>query len=222
METPSQRAPGCPWRRTGGVQIGGSLSPVQAAPPSSTLKRGSHWRTLTRSSSRTFPVRHLKNHRSQVKAAWRTPHLRLLLRLLHLLTWTRELQGGVCVAVGSFCKQNIRTIFCGLIIVDTFLVSSSRSSPLPLSPSPPPSSLHSTLGTSPPSDVKPQPPSVTSEATPTLALEYQPLPRREKTCEDLRVEALARQLVRGRSQRMMRLLSSCLLEMTALRQGWAN
>lgn len=110
--------------------------------------------------------------------------------------------------LSSAPSASIRTIFCGLVIVDTFLVSSSRSSPLPPSP---PSSFHSPLGTSLPSDVKPQPPSVTSEATPTLALEYQPLPRREKTCEDLRVEALARQLVRGWSQRMMRSLSPCLL-----------
>ncbi|XP_041815752.1 protein Shroom3 isoform X2 [Chelmon rostratus] len=73
--------------------------------------------------------------------------------------------------------------------------TSSLHSP-PMSPSssifPPPVS---SLIPSP----KPQPSTITSITTSTttnsLGLEYQPLPKREKTSEELRVEALARQLV---------------------------
>lgn len=52
----------------------------------------------------------------------------------------------------------------------------------------------------PPPPLKPQPSSITSITTSStiednLNLDYQPLPKREKTSEELRVEALARQLV---------------------------
>lgn len=55
--------------------------------------------------------------------------------------------------------------------------------------------------------LKPQPSTITSMTTSTttedsLGLEYQPLPKREKTSEELRVEALARQLVGTWSQQL--------------------
>ncbi|XP_078127741.1 protein Shroom3 isoform X3 [Sander vitreus] len=73
----------------------------------------------------------------------------------------------------------------------------ARKSSLPMSPS-------SSIFPSPMSillpSLKPQPSTITSITTSTtakdsLGLEYQPLPKREKTSEELRVEALARQLV---------------------------
>lgn len=42
---------------------------------------------------------------------------------------------------------------------------------------------------------KTQPSTISTVTEESLALEYQPLPKREKTSEELRVEALARQLV---------------------------
>lgn len=45
--------------------------------------------------------------------------------------------------------------------------------------------------------LKPQPSTITTSTTTedSLGLEYQPLPKREKTPEEMRVEVLARQLV---------------------------
>lgn len=112
--------------------------------------------------------------------------------------------GGV---VGAFCKSRNNILWL-LFRIDTFLLLPSRSSPLPPPPSSPSPSLHSPPGPSLPADLKPQPPSGASEPTPTLALEYQPLPRREKTCEDLQVEALTKQLVRRWRQQMFCFLCS--------------
>uniref|UniRef100_H3CBT2 Shroom family member 3 n=1 Tax=Tetraodon nigroviridis TaxID=99883 RepID=H3CBT2_TETNG len=90
------------------------------------------------------------------------------------------------------CRPLLQNPFAALFfLMQTFLLVSSSP------PSSPPSSspLHSPPGPGLPPDLERQPPGVASKAPPAPALEYQPLPRREKTYEDLRVEALAKQLV---------------------------
>lgn len=114
------------------------------------------------------------------------------------------------------CRPLLQNPFAALFfLMQTFLLVSSSP------PSSPPSSspLHSPPGPGLPPDLERQPPGVASKAPPAPALEYQPLPRREKTYEDLRVEALAKQLVRGWSQQT----TFCFLaHCCGLTQRWAN
>lgn len=86
-----------------------------------------------------------------------------------------------------------------LLFLNNYLIPTRKSS----LPSPPISSSSSIFPPPAPSllpSLKPQPSDITSMNISTvtedsLGLEYQPLPKREKTSEELRVEALARQLV---------------------------
>ncbi|XP_034751390.1 protein Shroom3 isoform X2 [Etheostoma cragini] len=79
-------------------------------------------------------------------------------------------------------------------------VISARKSSLHSPPMSPSSSIFPSPMSIPLPSLEPQPSTITSITTSTstkdsLGLEYQPLPKREKTSEELRVEVLARQLV---------------------------
>ncbi|KAG8010943.1 Protein Shroom3 [Nibea albiflora] len=89
---------------------------------------------------------------------------------------------------------------------EVFLQNPAPPSPPPPPPPPPPPAMKETSiffddfpPPPPPLELEPEAGHKTVES---LGLEYQPLPKREKTSEELRVEALAKQLVCIRSQQL--------------------
>lgn len=137
-----------------------------------------------RSSYKILPLHHLPR-RSKRRASWRT-------YLFHplLLPSQRTRRPDPRLWTGWLYDTLIFKPEMSLFVLMNVLIPSRNSSLISPSSSidrPPVASLL------PPQ--KTQPSTISTVTEESLALEYQPLPKREKTSEELRVEALARQLV---------------------------